>query len=280
MKKHFIISPLVLALFFLGCATDESRAQGVWKDPVIGMEFVWVPKGCFEMGSISGHSDEKPVHTVCVDGFWLGKYEVTNVQYRKYKSNHNSKDTGGHSLNGDNQPAVHVSWDDAQSYAEWLTDRNNGRYQFRLPREAEWEYAARAGTKTARYWGDNPEDACQYACVNDRTSKKTFSYFTWTAHNCDDGYAVTSPVGNFKPNAFGLFDMLGNILEWCADIYAKDAYSKHARNNPINTGGGSYRVLRGGSWRGRPEFVRCANRGCYLPDNRTYHVGFRLLRAK
>ncbi|MDM8523268.1 SUMF1/EgtB/PvdO family nonheme iron enzyme [Desulfococcaceae bacterium HSG8] len=247
----------------------EPETEGTWTDPVTGMEFVWVPKGCFKMGSPPGekgrYSDEGPVHEVCVDGFWMGKYEVTNKQYRKYKSGHNSGDYEGNFLDGDNQPAVRVSWDDAKAFAKWLTGKS--RHEFRLPTEAEWEYACRAGTQTARFWGDDPDDACRYASVADQT------------HNCDDGYAVTAPVGSFSPNSFRLYDMLGNIWEWCEDIYDSDAYRKHKRNNPIYADGGSDRVRRGGSWYGKPAYVRCAERDHYSPASRGNLLGFRLVRT-
>lgn len=252
-----------------------------WQEPVTGMEFVRVPGGCYEMGSPSGErgrdSGEGPVHEVCVDGFLMGKLEVTNAQYRMYRSGHNSRDYKGHSLNGANQPAVYVSWEDAKAYAKWLTNKSGGRYRFRLPTEAEWEYAARARTTTARYWGDDPDDACRYGNVHDRTSRRV-NKFKWIPHDCNDGYAVTAPVGSFKRNPFGLYDMLGNIWEWCEDTYSEDAYSKHERNNPIYTGSGSYRVFRGGSWGGVPSDVRSANRYYFRPGFRDGSLGFRLLR--
>jgi len=259
----------------------SKKPGGIWRDPATGMEFVWVSKGCFKMGSPSGEkdrfSDEGPVHEVCVDGFWIGKYEVTNKEYRKFKSNHNSKDYKGKSLNAHNQPAVYVSWDDAKAFAKWLTQKNEGRYTFRLPTEAEWEYAARAGTKTVRYWGDDPDDACRYANVHDQTSKR-INKFSWQNHNCDDGYAVTSPVGSFQPNDFGLYDMIGNVWEWCEDMYSKNAYSNHRRNNPINTGGGSLRVARGGRWYSGARVCRSAVRSDLTPGLGDDLLGFRLLR--
>ena len=255
-----------------------------WREPVTGMEFVRMAGGCFQMGSPASEPgrglDEGPVHEVCVqgfDGFWMGKYEVTNAQYRRFKSGHNSKDYKGNSLNGNNQPAVHVSWDDAKAFVGWLNRQNNGRYKFKLPTEAEWEYAARAGTNTVRYWGDDSDETCQYANVHDQTSKRNIE-FDWEPHNCDDGYAVTAPVGRFKPNGFGLYDMLGNVWEWCEDIYDKNAYGKHNRNDPVVTSGGSSRVGRGGSWGSRPGYVRSADRRWNNPAGRNGILGFRLFR--
>ncbi len=241
-----------------------------------GMEFVWIPGDTFEMGCLKGDtecgSDEKPPHTVTLDGFWMGKYEVTNTQYRRWQRNHDSQSYEGHSLNGDSQPAVYVSWEDATAFADWLG-------KFRLPTEAEWEYAARAGTTTSRFWNNNPADACRYANVHDLTSKRV-NKFDWTQHECDDGYAVTAAIGSFSPNKFGLYDMLGNVWEWCADIYDSDAYKKHSSRNPLVSSGGSNRVLRGGSWRHVPGYVRSADRFALTPSFRSDNVGLRLVRKK
>ena len=246
------------------------------------MAFVWVPGGCFEMGSPTDEAgrdpDEGPVHAVCVDGFWMGKTEVTNAQYRQFKTNHVYNDHRGFSLNADDQPAVYVSQNDAKVFAKWLSEQNKGRYRFRLPTEAEWEYACRAQTRMARYWGADPDKACEYGNVADLTAKREWSY--WEVNNCDDGYVVTAPVASFKPNAFGLYDMLGNVFEWSEDTYSQDAYRNHQRNNPIFTGGGSYGVIRGGCWYSWPAGVRCAGRSDHpaAGHHRDYFLGLRLVR--
>jgi len=283
-------------IFRVEAAGEKRKGRPkVWIEPVTGIEFVWVPGGCYEMGQTEAgknqiireagektykkyYTRELPRHEVCVEGFWMGKYEVTNAQYRKYKASHDSKGYKDKSLNGDKQPAVYVSWEDGKDFVRWLERQNGGRFTFRLPAEAEWEYACRAGAKTARYWGDDPDDACRYANVHDRTSRRV-NKFGWTRHNCDDGFAVTAPVGSFESNRFGLYDMLGNAWEWCEDIYSKDAYRKHQRNNPISKYGGSLRVLRGGSWSYGPGGVRCAGRGNNAPGGRNNSVGFRLVRT-
>ncbi|KOR32945.1 hypothetical protein TI05_04055 [Achromatium sp. WMS3] len=217
---------------------------------------VAISGGCFMMGSPpseQGRDSDEQQHRVCVKDFKIGKYEVTNAQYRAFKPSHNSGDYEGHSLNGDQQPVVNVGWKEAYAYTKWLEQQTGKKY--RLPTEAEWEYAARAGTTTARYWGNNPDQACKYANVHDLTSKRRFSDFTWTHHDCDDGYTVTAPVGRFKPNAFGLYDMLGNVWEFTCSDY----------NNPYNgdekvcSNSGSSHALRGGSWNSRPRYVRAAD---------------------
>ncbi len=262
-----------------------SQEENEWTESVTGMVFRRIPGGCFQMGCEPGSSecdgDEKLQHQVCVDGFWMGKNEVMNTQYRKFKRDHDSQSYEGHSLNDDNQPAVYVSWEDATAFVEWLTKEHGGKYTFRLPSEAEWEYAARAGTTTSRYWGDNPDDACRYANVRDETAKRVFGW-DWN-HNCDDGYAVTAPVGGdgkFLPNAFGLYDMLGNVWEWCQDVYVSDAYNKHVSQNPLVTSGGSDRVLHGGSWYDAPRYMRSANRLRSTPGYPSGRLGFRVVRTK
>ncbi len=261
--------------FALEEVKTTARQKGdTWTEPTTGMEFVYVKGGCFQMGSNKGDSDEKPVHKVCVDGFWLCKYEVTNGQFRHFRSNHDSKEYKSKSLNNNDQPVVYVSWEDARDYASWLAG-TSGK-SVRLPTEAEWEYAARAGTNTIRFWGNAADDASKYANVHDLTSKRVNTDFTWEHHNCDDGYAVTASVGSFQANSFGLYDMLGNVWEWCSDWYGDDYYSSSSRNNPQGASSASIRVFRGGGWSSNSRSARSADRGWYAPGIRLDYLGFRL----
>ncbi len=221
------------------------------------------------------YTDESPVHRVCVDSFWMGRYEVTNAQVRKLDAGHDSKAVEQYPLNGAEQPAVYVSWNEAQLFAKWLSDNSASKREFRLPTEAEWEYAARAGSKTPRFWGNDSDLACKYANVLDRVAKKVHG-FSWLHHDCDDGFAVTSPVGSYYPNTFGLYDMLGNVWEWVEDAYDPQAYEKHAMENPLNLTGDT-RARRGGSWADSPGSVRSANRGKRSADRKNNQIGFRLL---
>jgi len=258
------------------------RTLKTWKEPVTGLVFVWVPGGCFLMGSPKSEKDrsedEGPVHEVCLDGFWMGQTVVTNAQFRQFQKDHDSRDAAGHSLNGDGQPAVFVSWVDANNFSQWLTGQNGGQYNFRLPTEAEFEYACRAGSEASRYWGDDAPRACIYENVADYTAERQLALRP--VHECDDGYTATAPVGSFRPNAFGLFDMLGNVMEWCSDVYGVDSYVRHDRNNPQNNNEsmGQSRVIRGGCWRGSPASIRCAGRGSGLPNSTRDDLGFRIVR--
>ncbi len=185
----------------------EPQQGDIKVDDVTGMELVYVPGGCFQMGSPEneeGRYDDEKLHEVCVDGFWMGKNEVTQGQWKKVMGSNPAK-----FQKGDEYPVEQISWDDAQDFINKLNGKAGRKY--RLPTEAEWEYAARAGTSTARFWGDSPDAACKYANVADKTAKK--KNFDWTIHNCNDGYAETAPFGSFQPNSFGLHYMLGNVWE-------------------------------------------------------------------
>ena len=246
-----------------------------WQNPITGMEFVWVPKGCFMMGSPADEKgrepDEGPTHKVCVDGLWMSKYEVTNAQFHLYKSIHNSQMY----MNGDKQPAVHISWNDANAFAQWLTRQSDSEFVFRLPFEAEWEYAARAGSSAAAFYGDDPNDVCRYANVYDEASKQ-MTGIDQPYYICTDNQGVSAPVGSYQPNAFGLHDMLGNAFEWCQDW--RRTYAPGAVSNPKGPSKGSYRAYRGGGWLSPPETVRSANREFGLPDYKTSYTGIRLIR--
>ncbi|MGE4299333.1 MAG: SUMF1/EgtB/PvdO family nonheme iron enzyme [Desulfovibrionaceae bacterium] len=288
---------------------SEPRKGDIWTDPTTGMEFVRVPGGCFQMGSPASEkdrdADEGPVHEVCVDGFWMGKTEVSRGQFRRFVEQTGyateaekkgssfvfNKASGWEwqSMPGfnwknagfsqdDTHPVVHTSWNDATAMATWLSSASVG--SFRLPTEAEWEYAARAGTSGMRYWGNDDAVACRYANAADRTAFPEEPGKVWSPRfECDEGYWGTAPVANYQPNAFGLYDMMGNVWEWCQDWYDKDYYSSSPRSNPRGPGGGAIRVDRGGSWSSEPGDVRSAYRYRNTPSDTFNDLGFRLLRT-
>lgn len=171
-------------------------------------------------------------------------------------------------------PVVCVSWHDANAYAAWMTGKTGKPY--RLPSEAEWEYAARGGTSAGmNFWGDDDSLTCDYANVNDLTAKNKVAK---VAEPCDDGFMYTSPVGSFKPNPFGLYDVVGNAWVWLADCWLGD-YRLGPRDGRPNTAQNcGLRVLRGGSWTDTPGPVRIGARESRLPDERLSIAGFRLAR--
>jgi len=268
-------------------------------DGGFGPKMVWIPAGSFRMGDIQGggDSDEQPVHDVSVGRFAMGKYEVTNTEFVRFlnavnrrgsknkpwfetkaedSDSHITGSTGNFRVESgyETHPVREVSWYGAVAYAEWLSQQTG--QQYRLPTEAEWEYAARAGTETARYWGNDPDKACGYANVHDNTSKKENGY-SWTHHNCTDGYAQTAPVGQFKPNKFGLYDMLGNLWEWTCSQY-ESKYSGKEQRCAKNVNENNRLSLRGGSWDNGATRLRSANRVDRRPTVRNGVVGLRLAR--
>ena len=262
-------------------------------------EMVVVPAGSFRMGDLQGggDDDERPVHTVTIARpFAVGKYEVTRGEFAAFveATGHHTgvscwvdagggewKDLAGHGWRDprfsqtDRDPVVCVSWDEAKAYAAWISRKTGKRY--RLPSESEWEYAARAGTSAALYWGSDPDRACGYANVADRSAKDQYS--GWMIHDCRDGHVNTSPVGSYEANAFGLHDTLGNVWEWVEDCWNGSYAGAPSDGGAWTSGECSRRVLRGGSWNGRPRYVRSALR---IRDTtrRWYDIdGFRIART-
>jgi formylglycine-generating enzyme required for sulfatase activity len=248
------------------------------------VEMARIPEGDFQMGSPpaeTGHrDDEAPLHPVHVKTFWLGKYPITRGQFDLFvqdtgyeatgpcrsdegRDNRSWRDPGF--AQTDDHPVVCVSWDDAQAYVRWLSAKTGKVY--RLPSEAEWEYAARAGTTTARYWGDiqdEPKAAwCHYAQVAE----------------CEGGYAQTAPVGGFPPNAFELYDMIGNVRERTEDCYHAFYRAAPADGAAWVTGGCETRTARGGSWYDPPMQLRAAARAADPTMLRDARVGFRVART-
>ena len=229
-----------------------------------GIEFVWIPPGEFQMGSTSQHAHpyEQPVTRVRIgNGFYLGKYEVTQAEWQAVMGNNPSrfKSCGG------NCPMETVSWEDAQAFIGRLNARSAGG-RYRLPTEAEWEYAARAGTTTDTYAGDITEL---------RGNDPVLNGIAWYDQNSGDR---THPVGQKAPNGFGLHDMLGNVWEWVGDWYGN--YPGGAVTDPAGPASGSYRVFRGGGWNYNARNCRSASRGGNSPGIHLHNLGFRLLRTE
>ncbi len=245
------------------------------KDGRLGPEMVRIPAGRFQMGDIQGggYDDEKPLHWVSIKPFAIGKYEVTFAEYDRFAEATGRTKPSDNGWGRGNRPVINVSWHDVTAYAQWLSQQTGKQY--RLPTEAQWEYAARAGTTTSRYWGNDPNKACRYANVADETAKKEQGW-SWADHNCTDGYVYTAPVGNFKPNAFGLFDMIGNVWEWTCSEYESKYTGKEQR---CTKSAGRFAV-RGASWNVGAWGARSAVRYRDSPTDRGDWLGARLVRMQ
>jgi formylglycine-generating enzyme required for sulfatase activity len=243
-----------------------------------GPIMIGVPAGTFRMGAESADADkdEKPTRTVNVDApFAMGVNEVTFAEYDLFATV-TKRDKPDDSKSGrKNKPVMNITWDDARAYTQWLSAQTGQRY--RLPTEAEWEYAARGGNSASRFWGDDPNQACRYANVADRTLKSKMKY-TRPIHECADKHARAAPVGSFAPNAFGLHDMLGNVWEWTEDCWSANYDGAPPDTRAQLDGDCNQRAIRGGSWLLFPKAVRSANRLRYQQSQFTNRLGFRVVR--
>ncbi|MFH1006885.1 MAG: SUMF1/EgtB/PvdO family nonheme iron enzyme [Candidatus Latescibacterota bacterium] len=266
-----------------GVAVSEDRIL----DFVVG-RMALIPAGSFQMGDAfnEGYSDERPVHTVYVDAFYMDVCEVTNAQYCVFLNELGNQTEGGvpwlHigssyyliTLSGgqfvpesgyEDHPVIEVTWFGASAYAEWAGKR--------LPTEAEWEKAARGGLEGKRYpWGDEDPAGgkCNYVDYSGPLTSQMSNLYSGRG---------TLPVGSFEPNGYGLCDMAGNVWEWCNDWYDSGYYSNSPESNPTGAASGTFRVLRGGSLFNNPISIRCANRLCFSPTDSLYGLGFRCVRS-
>ncbi|MBF0262267.1 MAG: formylglycine-generating enzyme family protein, partial [Magnetococcales bacterium] len=232
-------------------------APASWRDPLSGMTFVEVPAGRYEMGCGSWQeqcdADEKPVHPVRLKSFWLGQKEVTQGQWQAVMGSNPSRFT----VCGDGCPVEQVSWNDAQAFLAKL-NQGGGQCRFRLPTEAEWEYACRSAGKPERYCGGNGSWS-----------------LGWVRRNSD---GTTHPVGQKQANGLGLYDMSGNVWEWTADRYDPNGYAEAGQENPPGAEKGEKRVIRGGSWHYYAPMQRSTARHALDPEYRHGNVGLRIVR--
>jgi len=224
---------------------------------VLGIEWIKISAGEFQMGSNGGNPNEKPVHTVYLDSYHISKTEVTFAQYDKFCSDTGRKKSLDSGWGRGNRPVIYVSWEDAVAFCKWLS-RKIGK-NIHLPTEAQWEYAARGGNKSkgSKYSGSNDIESV-----------------AWYTKNSG---AKTHPVGQKNPNELGIYDMSGNVSEWCSDRYGDNYYSNSPRNNPAGPSSGIFRVYRGGSLAGHCwSTIRYGT----FPSSRYYFMGFRLARGQ
>lgn len=282
-QLHRAISPVAV--------TGRAEVGWVFRDCANCPEMIVVPEGRFTMGSPSREEgrdeDEGPQRTVNIRSpLAVGVYEVT---FREWDACVEAGGCGGYRPGNagwgrGNRPVIYVSWEDAQGYVRWLS-RETGQ-PYRLLSEAEWEYVARAGTQTARYWGEEETRQCRHGNGFDQDGARSdrgrdlMAQYDWLQPvSCSDGYEGTAPVGSYPANAFGLHDVLGNVWEWTQDCW-NDSYSGAPTDGTAWLRGDcSRRVLRGGSWYDLPGGLRSANRSRNQTGNRNSNIGFRVART-
>ncbi len=245
----------------------QSSDKGVFRHPLkiggYGPEMVTIPSGRLQMGS--NHNSDEQIHWVSIKTFAMSRYEITFDEYDAFaKATGKTKPSDGGWGRG-NRPVINVSWHDAVAYTKWLSEQTGQEY--RLPSEAEWEYAARGGTETKYWWGN----------------EASHEYANYGTDDCCDGLAkgkdrwkYTAPVGSFDQNPFGLYDTVGNLWEYCADNWHKNYEGAPTDGTVWKGGNKSYRVLRGGSWFDYPVDCRTAVRNWDTSDNRNQIIGFRV----
>ncbi len=291
---------LVMLILFCLMVVPSGYSYASDSDTGLPDRMVFVKGGCFQMGDIFRDvpSSEKPVHEVCVDDFYIGKYEVTVGEFRKfvestgYRTEAEAQD-GCHSWVGDgtekkikehywdntgfpqtdNGPVVCVSWNDVYNYVKWLNKKGGSNY--RLLTEAEWEYAARSGGKAYQYsWGNKTPSGN----VADESARSVMADLKiWDGYK--DGHSYTAPVGSYKPNDIGVYDMSGNVYEWVQDWHEKDYYSHSPKANPSGGASGKDKMLRGGAWDLQPDTARTTSRYWNEAGARAVCMGFRLGRS-
>ncbi|MDA8138153.1 MAG: SUMF1/EgtB/PvdO family nonheme iron enzyme [Desulfobacteraceae bacterium] len=236
--------------------SETTQADQALVEEVCGIELIHVPGGTFRMGDAFGHgvANEQPVHNVTLDGFYIGRFAVTQAQWLKLMPDNPSR------FEGANRPVEQVSFDDARRFIDALNQAHHGRYVFDLPTEAQWEYSARGGGKAEIYAGGNDIDAV-----------------AWYGENSQ---GRSHPVGKKAPNGLGLHDMSGNVWEWCRDAFLEEAYAGHAAKNPWVDLPEPDRVVRGGAYHLDAWSARCARRSSCARDFMGPALGFRVVMEK
>ena len=263
-KNNFSYLGLILlvAVALVSCMMETVTVVGpnleVEESNEVNIEMIEVDGGTFQMGSNDGESDEKPIHSVTLISYFIGKYPVTQAQWKAVMGASTTLSNPSNNKNCDNCPVENVSWDDVSGFIVGL-NRQTGK-KYRLPTEAEWEYAARGGNRSQGYTYSGSNTIDNVAWCKDNSSSKTH------------------PVGEKQANELGIYDMSGNVWEWCSDWY--DAYSSGSQTNPTGPNSGSNRVLRGGSWINNATNCRVVYRNFAAPSHRSFLIGFRLALSK
>lgn len=287
------VAPLLLMALGALSAPRAAAAQGpgqTFQDCESCPLMVVVPSGNFTMGSPDGEDGryrlEGPQHTVAIASpFAVGVHEVT---FEEWDACVRAGGCGGYSPGDEGwgrgrRPVINVSWEDANGFVAWLS-RETGE-DYRLPTEAEWEYVARAGTDAARHWGEDASEQCRYANGLDQDLARTDEGRAWMQEYsrlnpapCADGHGRTAPVGSYPANAFGLYDVMGNVNEWTQDCWNNSHSGAAGDGSARQSGDCASRALRGGGWMGGSRVLRSAFRLGYPAGNRYFLVGFRVAR--
>jgi serine/threonine-protein kinase len=295
VSQQPVTPPVVVA----ESVTSAHSAGYRFKDCATCPDMIVVPRGTFTQGSPASEqgreSSEGPQHSVRIDyPLAVAQFEVTRQQFAQFVSEvgytlsgcstyeegswklRNNRDWQSPGFYQDEtEPVTCVSWEDARRYTDWLTKKTGKDY--RLLSASEWEYIARAGTDTARSWGNNPNIACQLTNIADRATLD--NYPGWEIHDCMDGYVYTAPMEVMKPNEFGVYATLGNVFEWVEDCWNNNYQGAPRDGSAWTEGDCAKRLLRGGSWFSQPKHVRSAFRNRFNSDARASTFGFRVARA-
>lgn len=270
MKKAVFTVAFVLlvAAFLSDCVPiSHGNAEPAAFGPMAGMEFVRIPSGSFSMGSDCGDTDELPIHTVYIESFDIMTTEVTQGMWEEVMGITVEEQSLLVSPflelygEGDTYPIYYVSWTDCQNFIKRMDELDTG-YTYRLPTEAEWEYACRAGSQTEYYWGDDD-------------SNTKMDIYCWYDDNSDSN---AHQVRQKEPNGWGLYDMTGNVFEWCEDNYHDNYDTAPVDGTAWLDSESEYRIIRGGASNTSPYYCRSAFRGAVYYDDRLYELGFRLIR--
>ena len=307
-RRTRIAGRLGLLLGLLGCATAPvagADPAAPFRDCADCPEMVRVPAGTFVMGSPTAdprlpasRAESQAVIVRIPKPLGLGRLEVTRREYRAFVAdagydargpcitwdetlrrfnadrNRGPENPGRPREARDDHPVACVSWSDAKAYVQWLAHRTGKPY--RLPSEAEWEYAARAGSAARWPWGDSASDGCEFANLYDLSSRESYA-FGWEPVRCRDNYPDVAPAGALRANAYGLYDMIGNVAEWVEDCYTDSYLGRPRDGRPwVWAGGCTRRVLRGGSWATPAERARSAYRDSAETGTRADYIGFRV----
>lgn len=276
--------PVLLLSFAVFLPHTQGHAQSAldtfsdaMSDGSNGPEMVVIPGSQFLMGDRHGNGpdDEKPNREVELGPFAMSRYEVTSEEFAHFVKAFSKRPPKGNENSGAYHPVTHISWDDAQGYVHWLSQETGQNY--RLPTEAQWEFAARGGSSTTFFWGNDPSQACFYANVADQAALRQDE--KWLSVSCEDGFTGPAPVGQFPPNPYGLYDMIGNVWEWVEDCYSDNYKALPQDGRALENAYCRKRVSRGGAWSSPPWYLRTSHRQPQPPNGRRENLGFRIVRA-